>query len=386
MRDALIDLLREAGIEVVTDNAEAQRELQGANDAIQLMAEKDNIDNGINALRLIAEGADTVPNAMRRNDLSKYGGDNSITFIYGETGDPKRNFKKGYGIAHIGGKHGADTLLHVLQVIASGKIDRYVPGNKTVILSDGEYEVVLGLTRFGNKETWLFNGWKKEEKTGADGEVSTQSDATQANPTFSRADLGAVLSDAKLQSIFGTTSGNAEKIDFHRVWHGSRADFDAFDHSHMGEGEGLQAYGWGTYVTELENIGRRYAEYTRQRDSEIIVNDIPLREFLSNNGYDRVFLMNISGWERTIDELKSHILNCYIDGRVASAKSERTKKFKKQKQELLKLIDNGVINLDMDPRFLYEVKIPDNDGTKVLQNLEKLAKEAENKSNRPRTF
>ena len=27
----------------------------------------------------------------------------------------------------------------------------------------------------------------------------------------------------------------------------------------MGEGEGAQAYGWGTYVTEVEGIGRTYA-------------------------------------------------------------------------------------------------------------------------------
>ena len=45
-----------------------------------------------------------------------------------------------------------------------------------------------------------------------------------------------------------------------RVYHGNGADFDAFDHSHMGEGEGAQAYGWGTYVTEVEGIGKTYAE------------------------------------------------------------------------------------------------------------------------------
>lgn len=49
-------------------------------------------------------------------------------------------------------------------------------------------------------------------------------------------------------------------VNLHRVWHGSGAEFDSFDHSHMGEGEGAQAYGWGTYVTEVEDIGRRYAE------------------------------------------------------------------------------------------------------------------------------
>ncbi len=44
-----------------------------------------------------------------------------------------------------------------------------------------------------------------------------------------------------------------------RVYHGSGAEFDHFDHSHIGEGEGNQAYGWGTYVTDVEGIGRTYA-------------------------------------------------------------------------------------------------------------------------------
>lgn len=53
----------------------------------------------------------------------------------------------------------------------------------------------------------------------------------------------------------------------HRVFHGSGAEFDAFDHSHMGEGEGAQAYGWGTYVTEVEGIGRMYASQNKGRIS-----------------------------------------------------------------------------------------------------------------------
>ena len=55
---------------------------------------------------------------------------------------------------------------------------------------------------------------------------------------------------------------NTGSVREHRVYHGSGADFDAFDHSHMGEGEGAQAYGWGTYVTEVEGIGRTYANAT----------------------------------------------------------------------------------------------------------------------------
>lgn len=54
---------------------------------------------------------------------------------------------------------------------------------------------------------------------------------------------------------------NAKDVpEFMTVYHGSGAKFDKFDHSHMGEGEGVQAYGWGTYVTEVEGIGRTYAK------------------------------------------------------------------------------------------------------------------------------
>lgn len=53
---------------------------------------------------------------------------------------------------------------------------------------------------------------------------------------------------------------NADNLREHRVYHGSGAEFEAFDHSHMGEGEGQQAYGWGTYVTEVDDIGKYYAK------------------------------------------------------------------------------------------------------------------------------
>lgn len=71
---------------------------------------------------------------------------------------------------------------------------------------------------------------------------------------------------------FKDTTGLAEREEVNediireqRVYHGSGADFGHFDHSHMGEGEGAQAFGWGTYVTEVEGIGRTYAESARKK-------------------------------------------------------------------------------------------------------------------------
>ena len=76
--------------------------------------------------------------------------------------------------------------------------------------------------------------------------------------------LDVVTDSEEMQRVIDTENERtrmmgAGSIREHRVYHGSGADFDVFDHSHMGEGEGAQAYGWGTYVTEVEGIGRTYA-------------------------------------------------------------------------------------------------------------------------------
>ena len=55
----------------------------------------------------------------------------------------------------------------------------------------------------------------------------------------------------------------------HAVFHGSGSLFEEFDHSHMGEGEGAQMYGWGTYVTEVKGIGKSYANTSAKRSPEL---------------------------------------------------------------------------------------------------------------------
>jgi hypothetical protein len=151
---------------------------------------------------------------------------------------------------------------------------------------------------------------------------------------------------------------------FQKVWHGSGADFDRFDHSHMGEGEGAQAFGYGTYVTEVEGIGRKYAENVGKH--KVLMNGKPIREVLSNQDYwDKEFNNWITGYERTIEELKNHIENAYIDGRVAGPRSKRVKAFEAQKKRLKEAIDRGEVKVNSD-NYLYEVEIPDDNGSNYL--------------------
>lgn len=54
------------------------------------------------------------------------------------------------------------------------------------------------------------------------------------------------------------------------AWHGSPYEFDKFELSKIGTGEGAQAFGWGLYFTDLESIARNYADKLSQKDSVLI--------------------------------------------------------------------------------------------------------------------
>lgn len=79
------------------------------------------------------------------------------------------------------------------------------------------------------------------------------------------------------------------------VYHGSGADFDKFDHSKMGTGEGQQVFGWGTYLTDKKQIAESYKNTIGKREvfykGEKVPSDpvygidlFQLREKLVNDG------------------------------------------------------------------------------------------------------
>ena len=69
---------------------------------------------------------------------------------------------------------------------------------------------------------------------------------------------GDIVTDDVVNSI-NQEIADAPKFSI-KTYHGSQASFDKFDHSFMGSGEGAQAYGWGTYVSEVEGIAKAYAK------------------------------------------------------------------------------------------------------------------------------
>lgn len=76
---------------------------------------------------------------------------------------------------------------------------------------------------------------------------------------------GDIVTDEAVNAI-NQEIANAPKFSI-RTYHGSQASFDHFDHSFMGSGEGAQAYGWGTYVSEVEGIAKAYAKHNAKKNA-----------------------------------------------------------------------------------------------------------------------
>ncbi len=199
---------------------------------------------------------------------------------------------------------------------------------------------------------------------------------------------------------------NTGSVREHRVYHGSGADFDAFDHSHMGEGEGAQAYGWGTYVTEVEGIGRTYAiqNTTTHNDAlRALQHDVDaisdqLNRHRDDLKYDEEQLKRANEWraEAELDyelfkdeaeklkekygeaspEYRNHLFNDIYTDEMKRAQSsvkgmEESIQYRKEKiAELEKALKDKQAEIDElpkeFPRHLYTVEIPDDNGSNYL--------------------
>ena len=140
-----------------------------------------------------------------------------------------------------------------------------------------------------------------------------------------------------------------EDIRFRRVFHGSGAKFDKFDHSFMGTGEGNQAFGWGTYVTEVEGIGKQYAE--AQAMPHLRTPQMAVYDDLSR--YDGDFY---SAKQNLLDYYNS-VLEKYPDNyTIATRKNllEDITETDYKKSHIFK------------SRNLYSVEIPDDNGSNYL--------------------
>ena len=137
-----------------------------------------------------------------------------------------------------------------------------------------------------------------------------------------------------------------------RTYHGTGASFDKFDFSHMGEGEGSQAFGWGGYVTNSKEIAEDYTRRAKIRKD--------------NGGFDFVTDMSESN-----KDMVKHYIYKYKDvnkGLDAMRKdiSSALEMFPDDEdlKELSNILakKNEEIAVPDNIAYLYDVDIPDDNG------------------------
>ena len=147
------------------------------------------------------------------------------------------------------------------------------------------------------------------------------------------------------------------------VWHGSSAEFDKFDSSHMGEWEWAQAHGRGHYVAVNKQTWEHYANMWH---SSYEYDGVPLDKYRKDHQYtpfderdaksiaEEMALSDVeNNWNLDLNELKEAVR---INIHNAQYESIRDKYM-----EVLEALDNiDESKIKKIPwRHLYEVEIPD---------------------------
>ena len=288
LRDAVIDRLRESGLEVITDAEEGQRVLDMANGNDAQVRLQANLSALFKATNIIRGWLTNNKRGKTFRIELPLRTQRMVREVMGR--DFESHNITANGIAHAQKNHGVN----------GQKLN-----GKSIPLTESDMELIpyimvapdyvgrgsddaTGRTsvRFYKE---LSNGYvvvvEKEYKNSPDdmetitmwAEKSDKATNARSNAAPDTHVLNAILDidTAKIRQDAETAIAKESKFREHRVYHGSGADFTEFDHSHMGEGEGAQAYGWGTYVTEVKEIAVNYGSnrlrFRGLKDAESVI-------------------------------------------------------------------------------------------------------------------
>ena len=367
LRDAVIDQLRKSGIDVVSDVSEGQRVLDMANGKERLSGkQKRALETAEQSQRTtIATVVSSADGAKVLNNL-----DNLAKKLLEKESNRSKTFMGDVARA-IGAKEKGSSSQYATFETKNGTVVTIRLANHNAKVSNfdnagKDNAISIVITRKPNKGM-------TNDGTAHIVEFFYPETALQRADGKPLAEIVRSIKQALYSGEFKDTTGIAERQEVngdvvreHRVYHGSGADFEAFDHSHMGEGEGAQAYGWGTYVTEVEGIGRTYAEANSKRPSTHY-----------EYGGDTHGLS-----EERINEILEVLLDAKpSDGHIVSEYEDALGWYRNRRDEysqsLVKdasLLNPSDISIVVDKtRNLYSVEIPDDNGKNYLDWNERLS-------------
>lgn len=219
-----------------------------------------------------------------------------------------------------------------------------------------------------------FEPLNKENTAFSNGEIVI-SDLQKSNIVKDKfGEIRVVDADAKLHTK--DVGGNYEYLpveydlpsaEFHIAYHGSGAKFDEFDHSHMGEGEGAQAYGWGTYLTEVEGTAKMYAGAYGATMLTYKGNELDTDGLLNPWRVIKDLYDENKGRLREMRNRAEHILS------LVEEDNTEMKQLWQSVVDTLKQVRAG--DLKVKPkRNLYSVEIPDDTGKNYLNYHKEMPK------------
>lgn len=168
---------------------------------------------------------------------------------------------------------------------------------------------------------------------------------------------------------------------FQTAYHGSGANFDRFDTENYGlSGEGSMSFGYGTYLTDDEEIARDYAErqYLQKYGTEtreyqlnsekehLAILEEQVKEYESEEAYEAGTLQRQKDLEKATTPWRKKVLTFALEKRSEEERlnnlSEIQKEIKESKEKietLEKELADISKNSEKAKRHLYTVEIPD---------------------------
>ena len=407
LRDNLVERMRKGGLDVVTDSEEMQRVIDTENERTRMMGDKQK--RALETATIAAEATNNATVISSADGAKIQNNLGTLATNYEKIANKTRGFITDLSHAlglkqHESSQYGTfetpDGKRITIRVSNhNARVSNFDKNNESegisIVISSHKNK---GLHNDGNAHIIEYF-YPKRALENAEGKPL--------------AEMIRSVSDALAGEEFKDTTGLAEREEVngssvreHRVYHGSGADFDAFDHSHMGEGEGAQAYGWGTYVTEEEGIGRTYAiqNTTKHNDAlRALQHDVDaisdqLNRQRDDLKYDEEQLKRANEWraETELDyelfkdeaeklkekygeaspKYRNHLFNDIYTDEMKRAQSsvkstEESIQYRKEKiAELEKALKDKQAEIDElpkeFPRHLYTVEIPDDNGSNYL--------------------
>ena len=271
--DVVSQMLSDAGIPVEQVSNETMRQMAEGTESTQLMVKLNSLIKAANAIR------GWLANNMRGKSFTIELPEYTQKMIRREMG---RNFDThlitANSIVHAKKNHGEngqkltkssiplkDEDFTLAPYIMTAP-DRIVRGSEDITgresirfektLSNGVVIVVEKEQKNSPNDMETITMWAESSSSNVADAHSKRMSPTIDVPgvIISSDDVAKIIKDAE------NAIASDNEMQLMTVYHGSGAKFDKFDSAFMGTGEGAQAYGWGHYVTEVESIGKIYAD------------------------------------------------------------------------------------------------------------------------------